>query len=638
MKISNFTAILFVCIFIMTFGTVLESLAIPTQTTISSTALQHEAEMNNPVKSINSKTISNKIDTVPKTTPLSHIREVHDTNAASQTLGSTRLFWVPNIETGEHYQINATLKSGGQYGLIYSNLTSYYDTYIPALNETFETLIYPTLTEFFGEPVDLDNNGKVIILLFDIIDGYSGGQYVAGFFYPLNQYLNSELYPSQRYSNEGEIIHIDQLGVVNNDYEVIAHEFQHLIHFGNDDDEDLWLDEGASMFSEYLIDRDPFTTTTSYKNYFQSNPDVSLTYWDYDNTQNLVMANYAAAYAFYRYIAEKYGGASTIQNIVKSTTNGVSSVEEGLNAIGYEVSFQEVFRNWTIANLLDDISIYNGTYGYQNVSLSMSIEHTYTTSPLPRTDNSVPYWGSDYLKFDYPIDLPFNFQFQSESSAKFLVTAIFENTTTAPLNTVVIPLNVSVDGFGNFSRYDYDISADEVTIVVSSYTENGVPDYSNEDPAPAQAYWYMVNPSGITILTGNLTLINGLLTIYNITVHDSNSVYWQEADGSTFDIISAETGLSTGITGNLTYNTELKYWEVLDIDVSSLSAGLYKIKYHFFNDTSSGITYSEIFTISENNNSSTTTTTTSSLDISFANVFVLIFSLVLTVRSIKKKK
>ncbi|MHA1226271.1 MAG: hypothetical protein ACTSPV_05960 [Candidatus Hodarchaeales archaeon] len=636
MKKSNFTAILFILTFIMTSWTVLESIDLAQQTTNSSIVTQAEYTNLNPKNSISSKITTSDINT-ESTTSRTLTQENYKINSISQSLGTTRLFWVPNIETGEHYQINATLKSGGKYGLIYSNLSSFYDPYIPALNETFETLIYPTLTEFFGNPVDLDSNGKVIILLFDIIDGYSGGQYVAGFFYPLNQYLNSELLPNQRYSNEGEIIHIDQLGVVNNDYEVIAHEFQHLIHFGNDDDEDLWLDEGASMFSEYLIDRDPFTTTTTYKNYFQSNPDVSLTYWDYDNTQNLVMANYAAAYAFYRYIAEKYGGATTIQNIVKSTTNGVDSVEQGLDAIGYEVSFEEVFRNWTIANLLNDMSIYNGTYGYKNISLSMSIEHTYSTSPLPRTDNSVPYWGTDYLRFDYPIELPFNFQLQSESSAGFLVTAIFENTTTAPQNTVVIPINISTDGYGNFSREEYNISADEVTIVVSSYTQEGIPDYSNENPAPAQAYWYMVNPMGITILTGNITLYNGLLTIFNVTVFDSNNHYLQEADGSTFDIISVETGLSTGITGNLTYNTELNYWEVIDIDVSSLSAGSYKIKYHFFNETSSGIAYSEVFTISENASSSTTITTTTNIDISFANIFVLIFSLVLTVGFIKRR-
>ncbi|MHA1331768.1 MAG: hypothetical protein ACTSR2_11890, partial [Candidatus Hodarchaeales archaeon] len=78
-------------------------------------------------------------------------------------------------------------------------------------------------------------------------------------------------------------------------------------------------------------------------------------------------------------------------------------------------------------------------------------------------------------------------------------------------------------------------------------------------------------------------------------------------------------------------------WEVIDIDVSSLSAGSYKIKYHFFNETSSGIAYSEVFTISENASSSTTITTTTNIDISFANIFVLIFSLVLTVGFIKRR-
>ncbi|WP_455141117.1 hypothetical protein [Candidatus Hodarchaeum mangrovi] len=553
----------------------------------------------------------------------------------SQSVGDTRLFWVPNTATLDHYQINATLKLISQHSLIYSNLSSSYDSNIPSINNTFESTIYPATTSFFGNPPDIDGNGKIIILLFDIIDDYTGGLYVAGFFYALNQYLNSDLHPSQRYSNEAEILHIDKLGV--GDFEVIAHEFQHLIHFGYDDDENLWLDEGASMFTEYLANYEPFSSGT-YKTQFQNNPDVSLTYWDYNNIQGLVMANYAASYAFYRYLAEHYGGASIIKNIVQRTSNGITSVVQGLNALGYMVTFPEVFRNWTIANFLDDRSIADGKYGYENLSLAMAIEQTFSISPVPYTQNTVPYWGTDYLQFQIPPELPFNFQFQGGITAKYLLTAILTNSSTFPLNTEVIEIPVSLDGLASFSREDYNLTADQITMVISSFTKAGTPDYSDDDAAPAIPYWFMVNPNGVIINPGQLLpkYDQGLLSISNVTVMDSNQNYWEVADGSTYDIISLESGFTTNITGNLTYNPLKDYWEALDIDISDLSEGSYQVKMYFFNTTAFGLIYSETFVLSTS--STTQTTTTPGLIISYPNILILILSFTLSGLLFRRKK
>ncbi|MFX0209240.1 MAG: hypothetical protein ACFFDT_24870, partial [Candidatus Hodarchaeota archaeon] len=324
-------------------------------------------------------------------------------NAYTQEFEEWKLFWVPNVDTMDHYQINATLRVVGPHNLIYSDLSTSLNPTFFEMNHTFETTIYPKLYQFYGSPPDIDDNDRVIILVFDIIDGLGGGQYVAGFFYPLNQYLNEDLHSSQRYSNEAEILCIDGdeglSHLVNGDFETLAHEFQHMIHFGHDDNENLWLDEGASMFAEYLIGQDPFSGTSSYKSRFSSNPDVSLTYWDYYDSESLVMANYGASYAFFLYLAEHYGGSNIIQNIVTRPENGVLSVLQALKNEGVLVKFKEVFRNWTIANFLDDTSFANGTYGYYNTSISMSVEDSYFASTLPRTENSVPYWGTDYIRF-----------------------------------------------------------------------------------------------------------------------------------------------------------------------------------------------------------------------------------------------
>lgn len=562
----------------------------------------------------------------------------------TQSVGESRLFWVPNIETMDHYQINVTLRVEGPHCLIYSDLSSSLDPMFQNMNRSFERVIYPSLQEFYGSPSDLDGNHKIIILVFDIIDGLGSGQYVAGFFYALNQYLNKDLTPSQKYSNEAEIIHIDGnqgLSQLNaGDFETIAHEFQHMIHFVHDDDENIWLDEGASMFAEFLIGEDPFADD-DYLLKFRSNPHVSLTYWDYYDSQGLVMANYAAAYAFFLYLAEHYGGASIIQKIVNQSANSAVSVMYALQEEGYTAQFKEVFRNWTIANYLDDTSFAGGAYGYYNTSRIMSdssLEGEFYTSAISRNENSVPYWGTDYFKFNNRLGLPFNLEFQGDRTSRFLVTAIFTNTTSFPFNTKVVPIELSPGQYGNFSLETYGLSADEIVLAISSHTKLGDLDHNDDDPAPAQDYWFIMNPMGIIISSGDVTYSTSKLSldIRNIQVNDQNGFYWHDADGATYEIIS-ESGDSTGINGDLTFNLQTNFWEALAIDISGLSAGnnTYRIKYHFFNETSSGIAFSEPFSIILNSS-----TNSSSMDNSPSPItgFMLVISILAISLLIKNRK
>jgi len=399
-----------------------------------------------------------------------------------------RQFWVANVSSYpyEFYTINATLKIESENCLIYSNSTSVSDAKLVDMNESFESVVYPTLTNYFGTPSDIDGNGKIILLVFDI-DAIPVG-FVAGFFYSLNQYLNSDLKPSDRYSNEAEILHIDILAA--DDIATIAHEFQHLIHYGHDDDEETWLDEGASVFSEYLIGEHPLIGT--YGTAFRSNPDVSLTYWD-GGSSSLVFANYGASYTFMLYLAEHYGGDPLVQDLVERSTNGIESVEDALFQQGYDVQFTEVFRNWTIANFLDDTTFASGSYGYNlDDILRPTVEHTYdSSSSIGHTDNSVAYWGTDYLRFNQAFASSFSFDFHDASDDGFLVTILLMNTTTSPLNTRIIPVEIQPDGSGSF--YIPSVNADEIYVIISAITTGSTPDHDNNESAPSIDYWFTVN-------------------------------------------------------------------------------------------------------------------------------------------------
>ncbi|MFW9854494.1 MAG: hypothetical protein ACFFFG_05520, partial [Candidatus Thorarchaeota archaeon] len=425
-------------------------------------------------------------------------------------------------------------------------------------------------------------------------------------------------------------------------FDVIAHEFQHLIHYYKDIDEDVWLDEGASMFSEYLIGLNPFASLEPYKGGtygFQENPDISLTHWYYDDF-NRVLGNYGASFAFFLYLSEHYGGASIIKEIVQRTTNGTKSIEDALVSKGYSVSFKEVFRNWTIANLIDNTSLGNGAYGYTEINLTMRVEGPYiSTMPIPRTEDTIPFWGTNYLQFNHDPNIPFELEFQGIDDAGYLVTAVLKNSSAPESTTQIIPIVIASDGTGSFHADDFNLSSDTYTFIVSSFTKPGTPDHDNENPAPGQAYWYMVNPEGIFISLGSYDLFiqDGRLNLWNVTVTDKNGYKWSDADGKTFEIVNS-SGSSTGIKGNLTYNSVEKFWEAPNIDITDLIAGDYKIKYHFYNETSSGIGYSEIFTIGENTSSASSTTTTSVIGIPTPSLLLTLGILAIAVRTMSTRR
>ncbi|MHA1932597.1 MAG: hypothetical protein ACW96X_08675, partial [Promethearchaeota archaeon] len=135
----------------------------------------------------------------------------------------------------------------------------------------------------------------------------------------------------------------------------------------------------------------------------------------------------------------------------------------------------------------------NGSYGYNlDDILRPTLENTYdSSSSIGQTDNSVPYWGTDYLRFNQAFGSSFSFEFQDASSDGFMVTVVLTNTTTSPLNTRVIPVEILPNGTGSFSVPS--ANSDEIYVVISAYTTGSTPDHNNSETAPPQDYWFTVN-------------------------------------------------------------------------------------------------------------------------------------------------
>jgi hypothetical protein len=193
-------------------------------------------------------------------------------------IGSVRPFRVLADTTETTFKtIGAQLAYAGSNVLIYVDTLSptngFSASQLQAFGTLFDQTLYPIDTAAFGPPSDLDQNGRVIVLMTPAVNALTPSKdcasqgFVAGFF-DEEDLGGGPLDPN---SNRGEIFYSivpDPTGasscahtIADVDFAVAGtfmHELQHLISFSqhflvrNGDPEYGWLDEGMSIVAEEL--------------------------------------------------------------------------------------------------------------------------------------------------------------------------------------------------------------------------------------------------------------------------------------------------------------------------------------------------------------------------------------------------
>jgi len=131
--------------------------------------------------------------------------------------------------------------------------------------------IYDVDISLFGPPPDTDGDPRILIVVLDILDSSSltGITYI-GYFDTENQAP-----PVQK-----EILYLDSGAMGQNSIlarATLAHEFQHMLHWAADPDEEKWVDEGCSEYAELACGYKD-TTRTAAAAYLEV-PNISLTAW-----------------------------------------------------------------------------------------------------------------------------------------------------------------------------------------------------------------------------------------------------------------------------------------------------------------------------------------------------------------------
>jgi len=308
--------------------------------------------------------------------------------------GDTRRFWLGDSDVSRNYQITATLHLLSQYTQMWvqEGVEVERDA-LAASARIFDEHTYPLLRETFGvEPnPGIDGDPRIIVLN----ARFSGA---IGYFYSANEY--SRL--ANPYSNEAEMVfmNVDALTPGTGAYNaVLAHEFQHMIHWHADGNEDSWLNEGASELAEVLTGYGSDGGTVSA---FAADPDVQLNAWGEEDVD--VGAHYGASYLMMRYILERFG-AGALRDVIQNPANGITSIEEMLADRGDGVTFRDMFADWAVANALDRPDVASGAYGYRGTDLNaepfvrLEVGASGQSAPLVGT---VAQHGTDYVAIAPP--------------------------------------------------------------------------------------------------------------------------------------------------------------------------------------------------------------------------------------------
>ena len=273
------------------------------------------------------------------------------------------------------------------------------------LAATFDTLIAPLAERNFGQPTDLDGNGRTIIFFTKEVNRLTdpgSASFTAGFFFSRDLFPRTDTprFAGCAHSNEGEIIYLlvpDPTGEVGGNVQerhfvqhimpaIMIHEYQHLINAARrlhhlqlrNWEERPWLNEALSHIAEELlffetsglepggrisfstlqaaglqafqaIDRHQRFNLLRYHQFLEDPEENS----PYNDEVQPALATRGAAWNFLRYSADRRGGDQVdfFNGLVSAPEVGIDKLA---TALGGRPTFDQWLSDWSTANLASD--------------------------------------------------------------------------------------------------------------------------------------------------------------------------------------------------------------------------------------------------------------------------------------------
>ncbi len=321
-------------------------------------------------------------------------------------VGDTKPFETYNLDTNTRFSFTARLALTSQHAHWW--FEEGFTPNLAALRrsaERFDQVIYPTVRAHFGteESPGVDADPRLYI-----VHAHNLGSSVAAYFSSTDHYPRA-IVPD---SNEHQMfwVNLDTMEIGTSGYEgTLAHEFQHMIHYANDSNESLWLNEGmselAADLSGYRADSVGFARA------FLDRPQTQLNTW---SALTDSAPHYGAAYLFMRCFLHRFG-AQAVSALAANPTNDLESLTETFQALqltgadGAPLTAELFFADWVAENAL-------------NTGCPTPLSQAPRSQAIEMGENllSLPQFGTYYFRM--PPNGSYTLTAQSEPTVKVLPT------------------------------------------------------------------------------------------------------------------------------------------------------------------------------------------------------------------------
>lgn len=325
--------------------------------------------------------------------------------------GYAQNFWILDQRSAQLFQQAASLRlvTEHAYWFVESDMSDRVtQADLERSANVFETRTYQLVQRYFGSELKPSvDAGEHIVFLLANVPG------VAAYFSSADAYPRS-INPR---SNEREMIYVNlnSLRPGQSAFDsTITHEFQHMVSFARCPKQEGWLDEGASELAMRVAGYEGLSVAA-----FAAHPDIQLTAWSSPSQPSELTRHYQAAYLFLRYLAERAGGWDALPILFGTCARGEAQVSAFLAADPVAPDFDSLFADWTVANLLQDASVADGRYSYENGGF-----HATATGVATRSTpflGSMPQYAANYVNLPAG---PGSMSFNGEASVALLAPAI----------------------------------------------------------------------------------------------------------------------------------------------------------------------------------------------------------------------
>jgi hypothetical protein len=306
-------------------------------------------------------------------------------------VGHRQTFWLVDLTTNRPFSVEAALCLVTPHAYFY--LEEGCDLTGEDLEQAGQELerLYRLMGRYFGREwmPGVDNDPRLTIL-------FARVPLLAGYFSSTNEYARA-LFP---YSNEREMVSLDRDSLKRGGgwQGILAHELEHLIHWSADPTEETWVQEGLAEVAAEVTGVSPSLDWD-----FTTSPDTQLTAWVSPPAEST--PHYGAAHLFMRYLLTRCGGYEAAKDLVAEPGDGIEGIDAFIRKRGCSAGFEDIFRDWVVANYLDEAG--GGIYSYPDAEVHVAAE---PVTGFGERSDVVHQYAADYFDIRVKGDAIISFQ------------------------------------------------------------------------------------------------------------------------------------------------------------------------------------------------------------------------------------